>query len=194
MCNPYLWIFQYINICDYIKVHKFSLMPPILICYHMDHAVLLSFVVQSLSHVWLFVTPWTTAHMTPLSFTISRSLLKFTSIELVMLSKYLILCLPLLLLLSIFPSFRVFSNESIRPIMAIPSSHMAKVLELQYQFFWWIFRVDFLLNWLVWSPWSPRDPFPCLSINYHNNSEKCDFQYLQSNYLIVQFQYICRAA
>ena len=68
-------------------------------------------VVQSLTLVWLFVTPWTVAHQASLPFTISWSLLKFMSIELVMLSNHLILCCPLLLLPSIFPSIRVFSNE-----------------------------------------------------------------------------------
>ena len=58
------------------------------------------------------MTPWTAAHQAPLSFTISWSFLKLMSIELVMLSKHLILCHPLLLLPSIFPSIRVFSNES----------------------------------------------------------------------------------
>ena len=73
-----------------------------------------SFVVvfQLLRHFWLFATPWTTAHQASLSFTISQSLLKLTSIELVMLSNYLILCHPLLLLPSIFSSIRVFSKES----------------------------------------------------------------------------------
>ena len=61
-----------------------------------------------LSHVWLFVTPWTAACQAPLSFTISRSLLKFMSVELVMPSNHLILCCLLLLLPSIFPSIRVF--------------------------------------------------------------------------------------
>ena len=71
-------------------------------------------VVQSLSHVWLFVTPWTAACQAFLSFTISWSLLKLMSIELVMPSNHLILCCPLLLLPSIFPSsIRVFSNESL---------------------------------------------------------------------------------
>ena len=65
-------------------------------------------VVQSLSHVWLFVTPWTA----PLSFTISWSLLKLMSIESVMPSNHLILCCPFLLLPSIFPSIRVFSRKS----------------------------------------------------------------------------------
>ena len=66
----------------------------------------------SLSHVWLFVTPWTTAHQASPSFTIFRSLLKLTSIESVMPSNHLILCRPPLLLPSIFPSIRVFSNRS----------------------------------------------------------------------------------
>ena len=68
-------------------------------------------VVQLLSHVWLFITLWTVAHQASLCFTVSQSLFKFMSIELVMLSNRLILCHPLLLLLSIFPSIRVFSNE-----------------------------------------------------------------------------------
>ena len=68
-------------------------------------------VVQLLSRVRLFVTPWTTASQSPLSFTISWSLFKFMSTELVMLSNHIILCRPLLLLPSIFPSIRVFSNE-----------------------------------------------------------------------------------
>ena len=68
--------------------------------------------VQSLSPVWLFVTPWTTACQASLSITNSWSLLKPMSIESVMPSNHLILCRPLLLLPSIFPSIRVFSNES----------------------------------------------------------------------------------
>ena len=82
-------------------------------------------VVQLLSRVRLFVTPWTVAHQASLSFTISWSLLKLMSIESMMPSNHLILCHPLLLLLSIFPilchpllflplifpSIRVFSNE-----------------------------------------------------------------------------------
>ena len=69
-------------------------------------------VVQSLCHVWLFESPWTAAHQASLSFTISWSLLKLMSIELVIPSNHLILCHPLFLLPSIFPSIRVFSNES----------------------------------------------------------------------------------
>ena len=69
------------------------------------------FVPQLLSHVRLFVTPWTAACQASLSFTISQSLLKFMSIESMIPSNYLIVCHCLLLLPSIFPRIRVFSNE-----------------------------------------------------------------------------------
>ena len=69
-------------------------------------------VVQLLSRVWLFATPWSAAGKASLSFTISRSLLKLISIELVMPSNHLVLCHHLLLLPAILPSIRVFSNES----------------------------------------------------------------------------------
>ena len=73
-------------------------------------------------------TPWTAARQASLSITNSWNLLKLMSIELVMPSNYLILCHPLLLLPSIFPSIRVFSNES------VSSSHqVAKLLEFQLQ-------------------------------------------------------------
>ena len=68
-------------------------------------------VFQLLSRVQLFGTPWTAARQASWSFTISLSLLKFMAIELVMLSNLFILCCPLLLLFSFFPSTRVFSNE-----------------------------------------------------------------------------------
>ena len=69
--------------------------------------------VQWLSHVQLFATPWTTARQASLSMTNSCSLLKLTSIESLMPFNHLILCCALLLLPSIFPSIRVFSNESV---------------------------------------------------------------------------------
>ena len=69
--------------------------------------------VQSLSRVRLFVTPWTVARQASLSITNSRSLLRLMSIEPVMPSNHLIFCCPLLLLPSIFPSIRVFSNDSV---------------------------------------------------------------------------------
>ena len=107
-----------------------------------------------LSHVRLFATSWTAAHQAPLLSTISWCLLKFISIELVMLANHLFLCRPLLLLPSIFPSIGVFSNESFQGLFG-SSPQAGKVLELQS--FQWIFRVDSLLDGLVWSPCSPRD-------------------------------------
>jgi len=68
--------------------------------------------VQWLSHIQLFVTPWTAVRQASLSISNSRNLLKLLSIESVMPSNHLILCHPLLLLPSIFPSIGVFSNES----------------------------------------------------------------------------------
>ena len=68
--------------------------------------------VQSLSHIWLFATPWAAARQASLSFTSSWSLLKLMSIESVMPSNHLIPCHPLLLQPSIFPSIRVFTNKS----------------------------------------------------------------------------------
>ena len=79
----------------------------LLVCY----VLFLVVIVQSLSCVWLFVIPWIAAHQASLSSTISWSLLKLMSIESVMPSNHLSLCHPLLLLPSIFPSNRVFSNE-----------------------------------------------------------------------------------
>ena len=64
-----------------------------------------------MSYVWLFGNPWTAACQAPLSSTISQSLLKFMSVELVMLSNHLILCCPLFLLPSVFPRIRVSSSE-----------------------------------------------------------------------------------
>ena len=74
------------------------------------------------------------------------------SIESMMPSNYLILCHPLLLLPSIFPSIRVFSIVS-----ALHIQYLSQWLELQHQSFWWIFRIDFLWDWLVGSPCCPRD-------------------------------------
>ena len=89
---------------------------PIYLCHHLYCFQFFIFQfssVQSLSHVWLFATPWTAAHQASLSITNSWSLLKLMSIELLMPSNHLILCRPLLLLPSIYPSIRVFSNESV---------------------------------------------------------------------------------
>ena len=79
--------------------------------------------IQSLSQVRLFETPWTAAHQASLSFTISQSLLKLLSIESVMPPNHLIVCHPLLLLPSIFPSIRVFSNELVLHIIFLCYSY-----------------------------------------------------------------------
>ena len=95
--------------------------------YHVPNTVLLSSIflfnlnnnpkrfslLRSFSHVRLFVTPWTAAHQVFWSFTNSQNLLKLLPIQSVMPSNHLILCRPLLLPPSIFPSIRVFSNESV---------------------------------------------------------------------------------
>ena len=94
----------------------------------------------------LFVTPWTAAHQTSLSFTIWRSLLKLMSIELVMPSNYFIVFYPLLLLPSTFPSIRVFSNKS--ALWHQVSKYWRK-LQFQHQSFRWIFRGDFWFDLVV---------------------------------------------
>ena len=106
--------------------------------------------VQSLSHVRLFVTPWTAARQASLSITNSQSLLKPVSIESVM--PYHPLSSPSL------PAFNLSQDQGL--FKWVSSSHqVARVLEfqLQHQSFQWIFRTDFLKDWLVWSPCSPRD-------------------------------------
>ena len=115
------------------------------------------FVVQSLSRVWLFVILGTAARQASLSFTISRSLLKLLSIDSVMASNHHVLCHPLLLLPSIFPSTGVFSNELTLPIRwpkywnfsfsINPSNDYSGLIsfkiwfDLQYLFLWIIMRV-----------------------------------------------------
>ena len=86
--------------------------------------VVLRVVVQSLSCVQLFTTLWTVAQQTHLFFSISLRLLKFMSIELVMVSNHLIICHPLLLLPSIFSSIRVFTNESVLHIRGPIYQHL----------------------------------------------------------------------
>ena len=111
-----------------------------------EHACSLAVVlVQSLSPVQLFATPWTAAQQASLSFTISQSLPKFMSIALVMPSSHLILWHPLLLLPSIFPNIRVFSNESAFHIgwPSIRVSALASVLPMNIQ--GW-----FPLGWTGW--------------------------------------------
>ena len=95
--------------------------------------------VQSLSHVWLFATPWTTALQASLSFTVSWSLFKLLSIESVMPSNRLILCCPLLFLPSVFCCIRVFSSES--------------ALHIRWPKFWsFSFSIILLMNVQSWFP------------------------------------------
>ena len=111
---------------------SFALFFLLVICH--DFTFLISSV-QSLSRVQLFVTPWTAAHQVSLSITNSQSLLNLMSIESVMPSNHLILCCPLLLLPSVFPSIRVFSNESVLLIrcQCIGVSALASVLPKNIQ-------------------------------------------------------------
>ena len=95
------------SLSDFPRLFFFFLLLLLIISFYSSQSV------QSLSPVWLFETPWTAAHQSSLSITNSCSLLKLMSIESVMPSNHLILCRPLLLLPSIFPSIRVFSNESV---------------------------------------------------------------------------------
>ena len=85
---------------------------PAIKIYGQNMVVVVAVVVESVGHILLCGIPWTAACQAPLFSTISQSLLKFMSIELVMISHHIILCCPLLLLSSIFPSIRVFSSES----------------------------------------------------------------------------------
>ena len=110
--------------------------------------------VQPLRPVWLFVTPWTASHQAFLSITNSRSLLKLMSIESVMPSNYLILCRPLILPPSIFPSIRVFSNESVLCIRWLKywSFHLSISPSNEYSGL-----ISFRMDGLVWSACSSRD-------------------------------------
>ena len=103
-------------------------------------------VVQSLSHVWL--CPWTAARQASLSFTISQCLLKLMSVESMMTFNHLILCPP-----ASPPALSLSQHHGL--FQWVGSSHqVAKALKLQFQHqsFQGIFRVNFLYNWLVWSP------------------------------------------
>ena len=95
-------------LCTYVHIYTHLYTH---LCVYISHFIYMHFVVQLFSHVLLFVTPWTAACHASLSITSCWILLKLMSTELVMSSNHLILCHPLLLLPSIFPSIRVFSNK-----------------------------------------------------------------------------------
>ena len=122
--------------------------------------------VQLLSHVWLFATSWTAECQASLSITNSQSLLKLMSMELVMPSNHLILCHPLLLLPSTFPSIRVFSSES--------------VLHIRWPKYWsfnfsispsneYSGLISFRIDWF-WFPCSSRDSPPTPQFKSINSS------------------------
>ena len=112
---------------------------------------------QSLSRIWLFATPWTAAHQASLSITNSQSLLKLMSIESVMPSSHFIFCHPLLLP-SIFPSIRVFSNESVLCIRwskywsfsfsISPSNEYSGFISFRIRWFDLFARAPYLLSFL----------------------------------------------
>ena len=108
---------------------------------------LLVIVVQGLSHVQLFVTPCTAACQASLSFTLSWSLLKLMSIELMMSSNHLILCHPLLILHSIFPSIRVFSSGSVLHTRWPSIGDSASILLMKIQGWFPLWLTGFLSLW-----------------------------------------------
>ena len=107
-------------------------------------------------YVWLFATPWTAARQASLFFTISWIALKFMSTESVILSNYLILCCPLLLLSSIFPSIRVFLSESVLRIRwpkyqsfifsISPSNEYSELIFFRIDWFMQVHRVTLLIK------------------------------------------------
>ena len=101
------WYLMVLNIFSYISFLSVNILLWKCLLKSFAHFI----VVQLLSQVWLFAIPWTAARQASSSFTIFESLLKFMSIESVMPSNHLILCFPLLLLPSVFPCIRVFSNQ-----------------------------------------------------------------------------------
>ena len=150
-----LWKWHWCQHSKQKQVHIFLLMVKGKSIGFYEKSLRLSFSsVQPLNHVRLFATPWTAARQASLCITNSQSLLRLMSIESVMPSNRLILCHPLLLLPSIFPSIRVFSNESVLCIrwpkywsfsFSISPSNEHSVL------------ISFSFGWLDRSPCSPRD-------------------------------------
>ena len=131
--------------------------------------------VQSLSHIWLFATPWTAVHQASLSITNSWSLPKLKSLKLVMPSNHLILSSPSP------PAFNLSQYQGL--FHWVSSLHqMAKVLELQlqHQSSQWIFRSDFLWDWLVGCPCSPRDSQESAPILQFKSINSLAFSFLYS--------------
>ena len=114
--HPHIYTHIYITECVYIIFRCFSIIVYKIEYNSLSSAVepcgLSAFVVDQWLSCVFFAASWTAAHQASLSFTISWSLLKLMSVELVMLSNHLVLCFPLLLLPSVFPSIRIFSSDS----------------------------------------------------------------------------------
>ena len=145
--------------------------------------------VQSLSHVRLFVTPWTAARQASLSIVNSQSLLKLMSIQSVMPSNPLILCPPILLLPSIFPSIRIFSNESVLHIRwpkywsfsISPSSEYSRLISFRVVWFDLLAVQGILKS-------SPTLQFKCI------NALALSFLYSSSEYDSIWKQSHCRSS
>ena len=134
-----------------------------------------------LSHVRLFVTPWTEAHQASLYNTNSRSLLKLMSIKLMMPSNHLILWFPLLLLPSIFPRIRVFSNES------VPHVRWPKYWSFSFSISpsnEYSGLISFMMDGLVGSPCNPRR---LMSLLQHHSSKASILRC--SAFFVVQFSH-----
>ena len=152
-----------------------------------DLKIITSDSVQSLNHVWLFSTPWTAVRQASLSITNSRSPPKPMSIELVIPSNHLILCRPFLLLPSVFPSIRVFSNESavcIRWPKYYPIVCFPKNLRLNCSF---LFTCQPYLH--LWLPVSFYNiVFGFQGLNIYQNINCMIFQVY---HIIVRYTHIC---
>ena len=152
-------MWQFKQFCSLVKIKRTLSLKEVHYMNDSDTAFVIIVVVQPLSHVWLFVTLWTVACLASLSFTISQSLLKLMSTELVMLSNHFILCHPLLLLPSILPQQQGLFQW-------VGWLHqMTKILglQLQHQSFWWLisFRIDWFYLFAV------QGPFKSL-LQHHN--------------------------
>ena len=138
-------------------------------------------VVQSQSCVWLFETPCTAAHQASLSFTIFQSLLKLMSIDSMMPSNHLILGHPLLLLPSVFSSFRIFSNESALHIRWLKYWNFSFSISLSNEYSGLIF---FMIDWLVLLPVSET----LKSLLQHHNLKASVLQH--SAFFMVQLSHL----
>ena len=129
-------------------------------------SIFFAIIVQLLRHVRFFATPnWTASHQDSLCFSVSQSLIKFTSIELLMLSNHFILCRPILLLPSLFPSIRVFSSESALCIRWSKYwSFSIRAGNGSSQFSWWLPDKNAVLLYTIYFLFPPRK---ATSLNFH---------------------------